>query len=86
MRQRERAFADAAMAASDRFLGTAGLVTAAVIYVYYTAWVLLTPFVEVEWFHNLFPPRWWALAVPTALLTVALTFVAIFVGVVSIRR
>lgn len=55
-------------------------------YLYYTVWVLLTPFVDkdVAWFHSLFPDRWWALAVPTALLVLGLTLVITFVGLVSL--
>ncbi|KAL1519684.1 hypothetical protein AB1Y20_023194 [Prymnesium parvum] len=70
----------------DRVLGAVGFSAAVSIYVYYTAWVLLTPFVDpsVSWFHNLFPDRWWAIAVPTTLFVVALAFVATFVATVSL--
>ena len=57
------------------------------LYVYYTAWVILTPFVDrdVPLFHDLFPDRWWALAVPTALMIAAVAFVFGFVGLVHLR-
>ena len=73
---------------SDKSLGAAGFAVAIAVYVYYTAWVLLTPFVDpkITWFHALFPHRWWALAVPTALLIVGLTTIAAFVGIVSMKK
>ena len=75
--------------------GTAGFLLTVAAYIYYSVWLLLTPFVEKEiaWFHALFPDTWWALAVPTALLVLGLTCVCTFVGllatadgVVSLRR
>ena len=67
-------------------LGSAGVVLTSAAYLYYTIWVLLTPFVdkEVVWFHNLFPDFWWAVAVPTALFVLGLTSVVTFVGLVSL--
>ena len=58
-----------------------------VVSFYYTAWIILTPFIDpkVTWFHALFPARWWAFAIPTALLVVALTMIATFVGIVSLQ-
>ena len=62
----------------------AAFASAVAAYAYYSVWVLLTPFVdkEVAWFHGAFPDRWWAIAVPTALLVLGLTFVMTFVGLV----
>ena len=56
-------------------------------YSYYTAWVVLTPFVDrdVSWFHDMFPDRYYALAVPTALMVAAVAFVFGFVGIVHLR-
>ena len=72
---------------ADRVIGATGFVAALVIYVYYTAWVILTPFVDpnITWFHALFPARWWAFAIPTALLVLGLSVIATFVGIVSLR-
>eukprot|EP00966_Prymnesium_polylepis_P053988 1247982-Prymnesium_polylepis.1 len=44
----------------DRVIGAAGFSAAVAIYIYYTAWAVLTPFVDenVVWFHSLFPDRW----------------------------
>ena len=67
----------------------ATLLAAALVasYSYYTAWVVLTPFVDrdVSWFHDIFPDRYYALAVPTALMVAAVAFVFGFVGVVHLR-
>ena len=67
-------------------LGGAGIALTSAAYLYYTIWVLLTPFVDsdVLWFHSLFPDRWWAVAVPTALFVLGLTSVVTFVGLVSL--
>ena len=72
----------------DRLLGVAGFAAAVVIYVYYTAWVIVTPFVDpkVEWFHNLFPDRFYALAIPTALLLLGLSVNGSFNGIVRLRQ
>ena len=44
----------------DRIYGLVGFSTAVAIYVYYTVWVVLTPFIDekVVWFHSIFPDRW----------------------------
>ena len=66
-------------------VGTIGFALTVATYLYYSLWVLLTPFVEkdVVWFHNLFPDTWWALAVPTALLVLGVTCVITFVGILG---
>ena len=73
--------------ASHTVLGAVGFSASLLIYVYYTAWVILTPFVDpkITWFHALFPDRYWAFAIPTALLVLGLTVIASFVGLVSLR-
>ena len=75
------------MTFSDQALGVIGFTAALFIWLYYTAWVILAPFVDpkVEWFHALFPDRYWAFAIPTTLLVVGLSCVGVFVGVVSLR-
>jgi len=68
-------------------VGAVGFALTVAAYLYYSLWVLLTPFVEkdVVWFHDLFPDTWWALAVPTALLVLGLTCVITFVGIIGRR-
>lgn len=72
---------------NDKLLGAVGFVASLVIYIYYTAWVIVTPFVDpkITWFHALFPARWWAFAIPTLLLVLGLTVIATFIGVVSMK-
>ena len=72
---------------NDKLLGAVGFVASLVIYIYYTAWVIVTPFVDpkITWFHALFPDRWWAFAIPTALLVLGLTVIATFIGLVSMK-
>ena len=73
---------------NDRVLGAAGLAASVAIFVYYTAWTLVAPFVDpsAAWFHALFPARRWAIAGPLALLAAALGFVAVFLFVAGKRR
>lgn len=70
-----------------RLLGALGFVGTLLLYLYYTVWVILTPFVDADlaWFHQFFPALWWAFAVPTALLVVGLSGVMTFVGIVRLR-
>ncbi len=73
---------------ADKIVGAAGLVVAVAIFAYYTAWVLVTPFVDngISSFHRFFPDRWWAIAGPSMLLMVAVTFVGAFIGYVSAKK
>ena len=72
----------------DKVVGVFGLILAVTIFVYYTTWVLVVPFVDssASSFHRFFPDRWWAIAGPIALLVGALTFVAMFIGYVSSKK
>ncbi|KAL4422488.1 hypothetical protein ABPG75_008685 [Micractinium tetrahymenae] len=50
---------------SQRAAGTLVLVTSCSLYSYYTFWVLITPFIEEDQpVLRLFPPRYYAIAVP----------------------
>ncbi|KAF7363483.1 Dolichol phosphate-mannose biosynthesis regulatory protein [Mycena sanguinolenta] len=52
------------------------LLTAAVVFTYYTTWAMLLPFFDSSSeIHNFFPSREWAVRLPAAIL---------FVGVVAI--
>ena len=75
------------MAVNDRLLGAAGFALSLALYAYYTAWVIVAPFVDpqITWFHSLFPARWWAFALPTAALVLGLAIIATFIGLVSLR-
>ena len=71
-----------------KLIGRAGLAASAIIFVYYTTWALVVPFVSSTHtgFHSLFPPRWLAIAGPLGLLCAALVFVAAFVTLVGRKK
>ncbi|KAL7909641.1 dolichol phosphate-mannose biosynthesis regulatory protein [Trichoderma velutinum] len=62
------------------------LVAASVIFLYYTIWTLLMPFVDYDHpLQNLFLPRVWAIRIPVILLLLGSAVVGSFVGMVMIR-
>lgn len=70
----------------DKLVGFAMLVAASVIFLYYTIWTLLMPFVDVDHpLQNLFLPRKWAIRIPVILLLLGSAVVGSFVGMVMIR-
>lgn len=61
------------------------LITATVVFIYYTAWTLLMPFVDDDHpLHNFFPPRVWAIRIPVILILLGSAVVGSFLGVVMI--
>ncbi|KAJ7343442.1 dolichol phosphate-mannose biosynthesis regulatory [Mycena albidolilacea] len=69
------------MGASDKILGGAMLLTAAVVFTYYTTWAMLLPFFDSSSeIHNFFPPREWAVRLPAFILLVGVTAIGAFVG------
>ncbi|KAH8128716.1 hypothetical protein ACSS6W_003781 [Trichoderma asperelloides] len=70
----------------DKLVGLAMLVAASVIFLYYTIWTLLMPFVDIDHpLQNLFLPRVWAIRIPVILLLLGSAVVGSFVGMVMIR-
>ena len=71
----------------DNAIGLIGFTTVGVAYIYYTIWVLLTPFVEAdnESFHSLFPDYYYAAVIPTAVLVACMLVVAVFAGCIFLR-
>ncbi|KAH0527880.1 hypothetical protein TsFJ059_002804 [Trichoderma semiorbis] len=70
----------------DKLVGFAMLVAASVIFLYYTIWTLLMPFVDSDHpLQNLFLPRKWAIRIPVILLLLGSAVVGSFVGMVMIR-
>ena len=69
---------------TDRLIGILAFALGIVGYLYYTAWVIGTPFVDprVKWYHSLFPDTWFALAIPCALLVVGFSAVLVFIAIV----
>ena len=69
--------------ADSRKVGGAGVALSAGVLIYYTAWVLVAPFIDgAEVF---FPPSVYAITIPTVLFTTAVLFVAGFIGLVMLK-
>ncbi|KZF25088.1 dolichol phosphate-mannose biosynthesis regulatory protein Dpm2 [Xylona heveae TC161] len=70
----------------DRLAGLGMLIVASVVFIYYTIWTLLMPFVDPGHpLHDLFPPRVWAIRIPVILILLGSAVVGSFLGVVMIR-
>lgn len=70
----------------DRLVGLAMLIVASAVFLYYTIWTLLMPFVDKDHeAQNLFPPRVWAIRIPVILLLLGGAVVGSFLSVVMIR-
>ncbi|KAI9817853.1 MAG: hypothetical protein M1827_000972 [Pycnora praestabilis] len=62
------------------------LVIASIVFLYYTIWTLLMPFVDPGHpLHDLFPPRVWAIRIPVILILLGSAVVGSFLSVVMIR-
>ncbi|EFR02995.1 hypothetical protein MGYG_05995 [Nannizzia gypsea CBS 118893] len=69
-----------------QLFGFAMLLVATAVFLYYTAWTLLMPFVDQGHpLHDLFPPRVWAIRIPVILTILGSTVVGTFLGLVMIR-
>ncbi|KAF7583594.1 putative dolichol phosphate-mannose biosynthesis regulatory protein [Clavispora lusitaniae] len=63
------------------------LTVATVVFIYYSVWVLVLPFVETDsLLQNLFPPRDYAIKLPLILLVSAVFAVTAFIGNVIIKN
>merc|ERR1712070_964714 len=72
--------------ALDRVVGLAMLALASTVFLYYTIWTLLLPFVDSNHpIQTLFPPRVWAIRIPVILLLLGGAVVGSFLSVVMIR-
>ncbi|KAK3058100.1 Dolichol phosphate-mannose biosynthesis regulatory protein [Extremus antarcticus] len=62
------------------------LILASFVFLYYTIWTLLMPFVDEKHpLQSLFPPRVWAIRIPVILLLLGGAVVGSFLSVVMIR-
>ncbi|KAF3937198.1 hypothetical protein ABW19_dt0204100 [Dactylella cylindrospora] len=62
------------------------LLVASTVFLYYTVWTLLTPFIDDDHpIQSLFPPRVWAIRIPVILLLIGSAVVGSFLSVVMIR-
>ncbi|KJX95329.1 hypothetical protein TI39_contig4119g00023 [Zymoseptoria brevis] len=70
----------------DRLVGLAMLILASAVFLYYTIWTLLMPFVDDSHpIQSLFPPRVWAIRIPVILILLGGAVVGSFLSVVMIR-
>ncbi|KAF2234055.1 dolichol phosphate-mannose biosynthesis regulatory [Viridothelium virens] len=70
----------------DRLVGLAMLAIACTVFLYYTIWTLLMPFVDDDHLlHSFFPPRVWAIRIPVILILLGTAVVGSFLGVVMIQ-
>ena len=70
---------------SDRLIGIGLMITTVLAYLYYTFWLLITPFIDADQpVHKWFPHRQYALTVPLVLFVLMLTVVGSFLGIVMI--
>lgn len=76
-----------AMGVSDKALGGAMLLTAAVVFTYYTIWALILPLLPADsTFHDRFPSREWAVKLPAFILLVGLTGIGGLLGMVMMKE
>ncbi|CDM27155.1 Dolichol phosphate-mannose biosynthesis regulatory [Penicillium psychrosexuale] len=69
-----------------QLVGSVMLLVATAIFLYYTAWTLLMPFVDPGHpLHDIFPPRVWAIRIPVILTLLASAVVGTFIGIVMIN-
>ncbi|KAI4865868.1 dolichol phosphate-mannose biosynthesis regulatory protein [Hypoxylon rubiginosum] len=67
-------------------VGLAMLVAACVVFIYYSLWTLVMPFVDSDHpLHLIFPPRVWAIRIPVILILLGSAVVGSFLSVVMIR-
>lgn len=70
----------------DTLVGLGMLLVATAVFLYYTAWTFLLPFViEDSPIVQLFPPREWIIRIPALLLLAAVAVVGTFIGSVLIK-
>ncbi|CAB1113997.1 unnamed protein product [Ectocarpus sp. CCAP 1310/34] len=71
---------------SDKLVGSGLLLVSVTIFVYYTLWVIVLPFVDTSHpVQDFFLPRKYAIAIPTVLVIVLVTLVATFIGLTLMK-
>uniref|UniRef100_A0AAV1TZX4 Dolichol phosphate-mannose biosynthesis regulatory protein n=1 Tax=Peronospora matthiolae TaxID=2874970 RepID=A0AAV1TZX4_9STRA len=74
------------MGVSDQAAGLVLLTLSATAYVYYSFWVLLTPFVDKNHpIQQVFLPYHYAISIPAVLLVMLFSGAATFIGMVMIK-
>ncbi|KAG5949720.1 hypothetical protein E4U60_000005 [Claviceps pazoutovae] len=70
----------------DKVIGLAMLLAASFVFLYYSIWTLIMPFVDHDHpFQNFFLPRQWAIRIPVILVLLASAVVGSFLGMVMVR-
>ncbi|KAJ1965474.1 Dolichol phosphate-mannose biosynthesis regulatory protein [Dipsacomyces acuminosporus] len=71
---------------NDKAVGGALLAIGSFVFAYYSIWTLLIPFVDEDHpARSLFPPQWYAIAIPVFLLTVGVTGIFGFLSFVMLK-
>ncbi|VVT56442.1 uncharacterized protein SAPINGB_P005060 [Magnusiomyces paraingens] len=71
----------------DKLIGAAMIFVATAVFIYYTIWTFVLPFVdESSPIQSLFLPREWAIRIPVVLLLTAVAGVGTFIGKVLIKN
>ncbi|ORZ18915.1 dolichol-phosphate mannosyltransferase 2 [Absidia repens] len=70
----------------DKLIGTVGFFVSSSLFIYYTVWVLLMPFVDDGHFlHNYFPNSRHAIRIPLVIMILTLTIIFTFLGTVMVK-
>ncbi|KAG9302163.1 hypothetical protein G9A89_020597 [Geosiphon pyriformis] len=73
-------------AGRDRAVGGTLLLFSVALFLYYTIWALIMPFVDEDHpLHEYFPDRDYAIRIPVVLLLIGLTVVSTFLALVMIK-
>ncbi|KAI9917519.1 hypothetical protein PsorP6_012424 [Peronosclerospora sorghi] len=71
---------------SDQVVGLVMLAISIIFYVYYSIWVLLTPFIDEDHpVQQVFMPYHYAISIPAVLLVLLFSGAATFIGLVMIK-
>ncbi|CAH0481697.1 unnamed protein product [Peronospora belbahrii] len=74
------------MGASDQTVGSLLLVVSVIVYVYYSTWVLLSPFIDDDHIiQHFFLPYHYAISIPAVLVVLVFSGAATFIGMVMIK-
>ncbi|KAI9247216.1 dolichol phosphate-mannose biosynthesis regulatory [Sporodiniella umbellata] len=67
------------MGSIDKIFGGCACIAAAFVFIYYTTWALITPFLEESnALLSYFPPHHWAIYLPASILFLALSLITLF--------
>ncbi|GAQ90830.1 dolichyl-phosphate mannosyltransferase polypeptide 2 regulatory subunit [Klebsormidium nitens] len=71
---------------NDQLAGLGLLLFSISVFVYYTLWVIVLPFVDSDHaVHSYFLPQEYAIALPVGALVLLLSFLLLFLGILMVR-